>query len=81
MVCVQEVGLFIICTIEGLSAHADRSELLAWLKHFNDHPKNTFIVHGEPKSSKSFAETIRKDFGWNVTVPKYKEAIELFRGI
>ena len=67
--------------IEGLSAHADRSELLGWLKHFNDHPKNTFIVHGELKSSESFAETIRKEFGWNVTVPKYKEAIELFRGI
>ena len=67
--------------IEGLSAHADRSELLGWLKQFNDHPKNTFIVHGELKSSKSFAETIRKEFGWNVTVPKYKEAIELFRGI
>ncbi len=67
--------------IEGLSAHADRSELLDWLKNFDDHPKNTFVVHGESKTSKVFADTIKEDFGWNVTVPVYKETIELFRGI
>jgi metallo-beta-lactamase family protein len=67
--------------IEGLSAHADRSELLNWLTHFKKHPKNTFVVHGEPQVSKAFANTIKKDFGWNVTVPNYLETIELFRGI
>ena len=67
--------------IEGLSAHADRTELLNWLGHFKGHPKNTFVVHGELKSSESFATTVRAKFGWNVTVPKYKETIELFRGI
>ncbi len=67
--------------IEGLSAHADRSEMLSWLNNFKSHPKNTFIVHGEPKSSQSFAETIREKFGWNVTVPQYLETVELFRGI
>jgi len=67
--------------IEGLSAHADRSELLAWLKAFKHHPKNTFVVHGELNTSKAFAKTIKKDFNWNVTVPRYKETVELFRGI
>lgn len=67
--------------IEGLSAHADRSELLAWLNHFQKHPKNTFVIHGEPKTSAAFANTIRNDFGWNVSVPNYLESIELFRGI
>lgn len=67
--------------IEGLSAHADRSELLSWLSNFKDHPKNTFVVHGEPKSSRAFARTISEEFNWNVTVPKYMETIELFRGI
>ena len=67
--------------IEGLSAHADRSELLTWLSHFEDHPKNTFIIHGEEKASNTFAKTIREQFSWNVTVPKYKETVELFRGI
>lgn len=67
--------------IEGLSAHADRSELLAWLKNFKNHPKNTFVVHGEQYASDAFAKTINHEFNWNVTVPKYKETIELFRGI
>ena len=74
----------VVCHIEkidGLSAHADRSELLDWLTHFNERPKNTFVVHGELQTSKTFAKTIKHDFGWNVTVPEYKETIELFRGI
>jgi len=67
--------------IEGLSAHADRTELLTWLENFEGHPKNTFIVHGEKQSSEHFANTVRSRFHWNVHVPKYKETAELFRGI
>lgn len=67
--------------IEGLSAHADRSELLNWLSHFRKHPKNTFVVHGEPQTCKAFAKTIKHEFGWNVTVPNYLDTVELFRGI
>lgn len=67
--------------IEGLSAHADRSELVDWLSNFKDHPKNTFVVHGEKRSSEAFAKTITEEFSWNATVPKYKETMELFRGI
>ena len=67
--------------IEGLSAHADRTELLDWLGNFENHPKNTFVVHGELLTSKAFAKTIKQHFYWNVVVPGYKETIELFRGI
>jgi metallo-beta-lactamase family protein len=67
--------------IEGLSAHADRTELLTWLSHFKNHPKNTFVVHGEKDVTKKFAKTIKQEFGWNTSVHRYKESIELFRGI
>lgn len=67
--------------IEGLSAHADRTELLDWLGNFKNHPKNTFVVHGELNTSKAFAKTIKQKFNWNVIVPEYKETVELFRGI
>jgi metallo-beta-lactamase family protein len=67
--------------IEGLSAHADRSELIGWLRNFKEHPKNTFVIHGEKQSSENFANTIREVFNWNVYVPAYKETVELFRGI
>ncbi|MCG8306624.1 MAG: MBL fold metallo-hydrolase [Cytophagales bacterium] len=67
--------------IEGLSAHADRAELLSWLSAFKHHPKNTFVIHGEQEASESFARTVKADFNWNVTVPRFKESVELFRGI
>jgi metallo-beta-lactamase family protein len=67
--------------IEGLSAHADRSELFQWLSHFKGSPKQTFVVHGEEKVSEIFARDIKDRLGWNATTPKYEEAFELFRGI
>jgi metallo-beta-lactamase family protein len=67
--------------INGLSAHADKEELLQWLSNFEDKPKKTFIVHGEKESAETFAETIREKFQWNVFVPQYLESFELFRGI
>ncbi len=67
--------------MNGLSAHADRAELLRWLKNFKEAPKNTFIVHGEPEVSQQFGETIQREFGWNTTVPNYMEAFDLFKGI
>ena len=74
----------VVCHIEkmqGLSAHADRSELLQWLGNFKERPKTTFVIHGEKHASEKFAATIREQLQWNVHVPVYKETIELFRGI
>ena len=36
-----------VVTINGLSAHADRAELLNWTGHLQKRPSHTFIVHGE----------------------------------
>ena len=38
-----------VATINGLSAHADRAELLEWTGHLTKRPSNTFIVHGRRK--------------------------------
>ena len=67
--------------LDGLSAHADKTELLNWLGHISDSPKITFVVHGEAKSSENFARSIRDELGWNVMVPHYLESVELFKGI
>lgn len=70
-----------IVHLDGLSAHADRKELFKWLKNFKSAPKQTFIVHGEVETMNIFAQNIRNQFGWNVTVPDYMESFELFKGI
>lgn len=67
--------------INGLSAHADRSELMRWLKNFKTSPKQTFIIHGEPQASFAFSELIQKEYKWNVTVPQLMDAYDLFKGI
>jgi metallo-beta-lactamase family protein len=51
-------------TIGGLSAHADRDGLLAWLRGFAHAPGRTFVVHGERDTAAGFAETVKQELGW-----------------
>jgi metallo-beta-lactamase family protein len=67
--------------IEGLSAHADLTELFGWLKKFADSPKMTFVIHGEPESARYMQQKIEHDLGWNAEVPNYLESYVLFSGI
>jgi metallo-beta-lactamase family protein len=60
-----------IHTIGGLSAHADRPALLDWLRHLAAPPRRTYVIHGELRASRSFAEAIRSTLGWrDVIVPQ-----------
>lgn len=63
-------------TINGLSAHADRSELLDWAGHFKKRPQHTFMVHGEETSSLALAEDFRQRGFQNVNVPHLGQAFE-----
>ena len=60
-------------TLGGLSAHADRDALVAWLSRFKQAPSNTFVVHGEEQTALGFAELLRDGLGWKVTVPQMGE--------
>jgi len=62
-----------IAKIGGFSAHADKTELLDWLKSLKKPPRKIFVVHGEENSAKHFAEYVRGETGWNVEVPAYKD--------
>jgi len=66
--------------INGLSAHADQSELLQWLGNFKESPKMTFITHGEMASATTFSKKI-EEMGWKTIIPEYLESFELFNGI
>lgn len=67
--------------IEGFSAHADRNELIRWLKNFEDKPKYTFIVHGEKEGAEALSGVTRDEFGFNTFIPAYLESFDLFQGI
>jgi metallo-beta-lactamase family protein len=51
-------------SLDALSAHADRDDLLRWLGGFKRPPKETYLVHGEPKAMERFAATVRERLGW-----------------
>lgn len=58
-------------TLNGFSAHADRSELLAWAGHMQKRPQHTFIVHGEETSAFALADALRQEQGFpDVHVPE-----------
>ncbi len=62
-----------IVQIQGFSAHADKEELLRWLKSLSKPPHKLFVVHGEAASAMHFGQFIRERTGWEVAVPAYRE--------
>lgn len=63
--------------IPGLSGHADRSELLRWLKGLKTAPRQVFLTHGEIEGSTALAEAIRQKYDWQVTIPALGDSHEL----
>ncbi len=63
--------------IQGFSGHADGPALMRWLSHFKTPPRHVFVTHGEEESSLGFAEKIRQELGWNVSVPHYQETFQM----
>ncbi|MGB3067433.1 MAG: MBL fold metallo-hydrolase [Ottowia sp.] len=65
-----------VASLETLSAHADRDELLAWLDGLQA-PKRVFVTHGEPVAADALRLAIEERHGWPCTVPDYRESQEL----
>jgi metallo-beta-lactamase family protein len=63
--------------IDGLSAHADRAEIMKWLAGFKRPPKQVYIVHGEPEAAESLAALIRGRLGWKARVAQDGETVML----
>jgi metallo-beta-lactamase family protein len=62
-----------IHTISGFSAHADRSELLAW-HGATGGPERTFLVHGEEETMQHFGAGLQ---GTRVEMPRLGETFSL----
>lgn len=60
-----------IVQLDMLSAHADASEILDWLRPFKRPPQKTFIVHGEPKASDALRLKIQETYDWSCLVPEH----------
>ncbi|HOX27122.1 MAG TPA: MBL fold metallo-hydrolase [Candidatus Krumholzibacteria bacterium] len=60
-------------SIQGLSSHADKDELLRWLDTGAGAAGQIFVVHGEPDSSAHFADELRRRGSAAVHVPALGE--------
>lgn len=63
--------------LEGLSAHADRDELLDWMGDLKEAPQQVFIVHGESQAADAFRLKVKERFGYEVSVPMLYDIVEL----
>lgn len=63
--------------IDGMSAHADRDDLLRWLRMAKTQPRQVFLTHGEESGAIALAQTVNNELGIDVSVPEYGDIVEL----
>jgi len=63
--------------INGLSAHADKPEMLEWLNHFQKRPQRTFVVHGDEDVSLAFSQSIKELGFTGVEVPTLGQCVTI----
>ena len=66
-----------IVNFKGLSSHADRDHLIAWIEGFKaPKPQHVFVVHGDREVAPYFAQSIEK-LGFTAHAPQYTEVYDL----
>ncbi|MEG2119493.1 MAG: MBL fold metallo-hydrolase RNA specificity domain-containing protein, partial [Pseudoflavonifractor sp.] len=65
-----------ITQCQGLSSHADKDGLLAWIDAFTPKPTEVFVVHGDAEVTERYAQTLR-DRGLSAHAPDYEEVYDL----
>jgi metallo-beta-lactamase family protein len=63
--------------LDIFSAHADQSELLAWLGACEAPPRRVFVTHGEAVAADTLRREIRDSLGYSATTPEYRQVVEL----
>ncbi len=60
-----------VVQLGSASAHADRRQLLAWLRKMPAPPDQVYVVHGELEASDALRQRIERDLGWRALVPEH----------
>lgn len=66
-----------VTSLDGLSAHADREDLLRWLGGFVRAPRRLLVVHGEPDAAASLRDLVRARLRWEADVAVDGEVVPL----
>jgi metallo-beta-lactamase family protein len=65
-----------VAYLRGVSAHADRDELIAWLAQA-PRPKRAFVVHGEPVAQDNLRRQLEDQLGWDAEIPTHGQDVHL----
>ena len=69
-----------IVNFQGLSSHADRDHLLAWIQAVRSpKPQHVFVVHGDREVAPFFARSV-ESLGFSAHAPQYTEVYDLIAG-
>ncbi|MBQ6487672.1 MAG: MBL fold metallo-hydrolase [Solobacterium sp.] len=58
-----------IVQLNDVSAHADQSGLIHWLRDNPDSPRNIFVVHGEDEVCTEYARILQEEHGYQASAP------------
>jgi metallo-beta-lactamase family protein len=64
-------------SLEGISGHADRDGLVAWLNAFSKKPRMVFVNHGEKETAEAFAYYVQSHLGLKSYAPSPMEHYNL----
>ncbi len=68
-----------ICTLAGVSGHADKNGLIKWLNGFEKKPHRVFVNHGDENACENFVAEI-KELGYNAYAPYSGTSYDLISG-
>ena len=66
-----------VVSIDGYSAHADRTELRSWVRRLGGPIKRAFVVHGEAPALGAMADLLREEGVREVHVPEQGDTYTL----
>ncbi|MBR7178010.1 MAG: MBL fold metallo-hydrolase [Oscillospiraceae bacterium] len=67
-------------SLAGISGHADRDMMLAWLESMPQKPRQVFVNHGDDQVTEHFAEAIRKTLSVPADAPYSGDGYDLITG-
>ena len=66
-----------VAKLNSMSGHADRREILRWLKTLPSPPRRLMLVHGEPRPMDALKATIKGELGWDAETPEHQQTVVL----
>lgn len=66
-----------VIKIDSYSAHADQSQLLAWLSRFNPKPRQVRLVHGDQIALQAFEGKVAEKLNITAHLARYGETLEV----